>query len=178
MENIQFDDLITSHHTKLKPVTIPIAVEAGTRVILAGEVAPIPAFGRLAKTSIKKYGKRKCENQKALNKVFETLKTFTPMSIVSDEHSKYERTVKRFFPKVPYAQFKSKRARIAGQGEMKKGGFDPLFSINHTLAMLRANINRLLRQTWNTTKNLERLKDHLDIYIWYHNSQLVGQNSS
>jgi len=33
---------------------------------------------------------------------------------------------------------KGRRGSIAGQGELKKIGFDPLFSLNHTCAMLRA----------------------------------------
>ena len=47
---------------------------------------------------------------------------------------------------------KGEKAAITGQGELKKKQRDPLFSINHTLAMLRANINRLVRRTWCTTK--------------------------
>ena len=44
-------------------------------------------------------------------------------------------------------------APASGQGELKKAGKDPLFCINHTFAMLRANINRLIRKTWCTTKD-------------------------
>lgn len=52
---------------------------------------------------------------------------------------------------------------------MKKNNNDPLFAINHALAMLRANINRLIRKTWCTSKKIERLKDHLDIFTYYFN---------
>ncbi|MCT4641319.1 MAG: hypothetical protein N4A33_03410, partial [Bacteriovoracaceae bacterium] len=58
---------------------------------------------------------------------------------------------------------------IAGQGELKRVYFDPLFKINHTLAMLRANINRLMRRTWCTTKDPIRLSDHLELFIYYYN---------
>ena len=53
----------------------------------------------------------------------------------------------------------------------KKDFFDPIFSINHTFAMMRANISRLIRKTWNTTKNVESLINHLHIYVWMHNTQ-------
>ncbi len=43
--------------------------------------------------------------------------------------------------------------------------------------MLRANINRLFRKTWNTTKKVEALIDHLWIYVRYHNAVLVGSDS-
>ena len=62
---------------------------------------------------------------------------------------------------------------MVGQGELKKIGKDPLFSLNHTAAMLRANINRLFRRTWRTTKKPERLADHIALYVWYHNSELI-----
>ncbi len=49
--------------------------------------------------------------------------------------------------------------------ELKKKQFDPLFSVNHTFATMRAKINRLNRRTWCTTKLPERLADHIDIFI-------------
>ena len=55
---LQFDDLITTEHTKLKPLTVSIAVDSTRRLILGAEVSKIPAFGLLSKLSKKKYGKR------------------------------------------------------------------------------------------------------------------------
>jgi hypothetical protein len=60
-----------------------------------------------------------------------------------------------------------------GQGELKSGGFDPLFSFNHTAAMLRANINRLVRKTWCTTKRIDRLEAHIALYVQFHNRELT-----
>jgi hypothetical protein len=65
---------------------------------------------------------------------------------------------------------------LTGQGELKVGGFDPIFSLNHTCAMLRANINRLFRKTWCTTKKMEMLEHHLAIYALYHNERALWQN--
>jgi hypothetical protein len=39
--------------------------------------------------------------------------------------------------------------------------------------MLRANISRLFRKTWNTTKNVDRLADHVALYAVYHNENLI-----
>ena len=50
--------------------------------------------------------------------------------------------------------------------------FDPLFALNHTAAMFRANVNRLIRRTWCTTKKRERLADHLTLYMAHHNLKL------
>ena len=50
---IVFDEMETFEHTKLKPLTIPMAVEQGTRRILAVDVGKIAAKGHLAKISLK-----------------------------------------------------------------------------------------------------------------------------
>jgi hypothetical protein len=41
--------------------------------------------------------------------------------------------------------------------------------------MLRANVNRLFRRTWCTTKKAQALVHHLAIYADYHNSVLTDQ---
>ena len=51
--NLQFDDFITSDHTKMKPLSVSIAVDATKRIILGAEVSRIPAFGHLAEKSRK-----------------------------------------------------------------------------------------------------------------------------
>ena len=81
------------------------------------------------------------------------------------------------FKKSAQNWFYGRKGCVAGQGEMKKVGFDPLFSINHTFAMMRANISRLNRRTWNTTKKLSALVDHLSIYAWRHPTSLTSQSN-
>ena len=94
-------------------------------------------------------------------------------TIKSDEHKNYPEFVHKFFPHGHYQRFKGAKGSIVGQGELKKLKRDPLFMINHTCAMLRANINRLIRKTWCTTKDPGMLQKHLDIYIDFHNTILV-----
>lgn len=169
--HVQFDDLITIEHTKLKPVTVSVAVDAKNRFIVGAKAARIGAFGHLAVLSIKKYGKRKNEHKKALKELFES---FAPTlidkpNLKSDEHHFYPAFVKKYSPTATYETFKSERSAVAGQGELKKVRHDPLFAINHCLAFFRANVNRLFRKTWCTTKKLEKLQMHLDIFIDYFN---------
>ena len=40
--------------------------------------------------------------------------------------------------------------------------------------MVRANINRMLRRTWATTKRRERLEAHLALYMQFHNEVLTA----
>jgi len=172
--HMQFDDLITIEHTKLKPLSVTIAVDVDSETILGAEVSTIPAFGHLAERSRDKYGHRKSTHLETAKKLFLRIKdTIHPESLVeSDQHKMYPNIVKTFFSNSFHIQYKGGRAAVVGQGELKKLEYDPLFAINHTCAMLRANINRLVRKTWCTTKDPSMLQKHLDIYMWFHNSVL------
>ena len=178
IQELQFDDLITSHHSKLKPLTVPVFIDRESRLILSVEVGQIPAFGHIAKRSRKKYGKRFCEHRKVLKKSFRKIQDLQdPKYVITDDHRTYPGLVRNYCKNSVHLRFRSRPASVVGQGEMKKGGFDPLFAINHTLAMLRANINRLFRRTWCTTKDPARLKDHLDVYVWFHNERILKNSS-
>ncbi len=179
VEIMEFDDLETFEHSKFKPLSVPLAVESGTRRILGFEVARMPAKGKLAALSRKKYGPRPDERYKARQRLFQRIKPWVANEalIKSDQNPHYEKTVKKHFPKATYETHKGRRGCVVGQGELKKIGFDPLFSLNHTCAMLRANINRLFRRTWCTTNKPERLEDHIYIYAAFHNSRLKAFNT-
>ena len=177
VQQMQFDDLITTEHTKLKPLSISIAVDKKRRFILGAEVSRIPAFGHLAALSRRKYGKRKSFHYEKLCELFEKLEGIVDQNalIESDEHQLYPSVVKKYFPDADFRQYKGGKGCVSGQGELKKLYFDPLFKINHTCAMLRANINRLFRRTWCTTKRPDRLKNHLDIFIYFYNQILLNK---
>jgi hypothetical protein len=140
-------------------------VDSGTRRILALEVARIPAFDHLAKLAIKKYDKRADEHSAALERMSckLALLMYPQVLVKSDEHQRYGVVIKRHLPYAKHLTFKSVPERVAGQGELKKGGFDPIFKVNHSCAMLRANVSRLISKTWNTARRVDRLKDHLEI---------------
>ncbi|HXH29714.1 MAG TPA: hypothetical protein VNJ01_02765, partial [Bacteriovoracaceae bacterium] len=177
IHNIQLDDLITKENSKLKPLTVSIAVDEHRRTILALEVSQIPAFGHLAKFAVKKYGRREDQHHAGLTRLFERIAPIVSPEVVvkSDEHQQYPTFVSAYLPRAKHLTFKSERGCIAGQGELKKVGFDPLFIVNHTCALLRANVNRLIRKTWCTTKDPKRLKDHLDIFVCFYNKELLGR---
>lgn len=171
---IEFDDLETFEHTKCKPLSVTMAVEFKSRRILGFEVSRMPAKGKLAVISRRKYGPRPDERSDGRKKLFKDIQSLVLPSceIKSDESPHYLQDVRSFFPTSFHRRFKGKRGCIVGQGELKKVGFDPLFSLNHTYAKLRADINRLARRTWCTTKDPERLADHIAIFANYHNLSL------
>lgn len=173
---IHFDEMESFEHTKCKPVSIPLAVCSKTRRILALDVASMPASGPLAQISRRKYGPRKDERSQAGSRIFKSLAPVLPPEIVirTDQNPRYPAWIRASFPKARHEAFKGRRGCIVGQGELKKIGFDPLFSLNHTAAMIRANVNRLFRRTWCTSKRADRLRSHLFLYAQFHNRELLS----
>ena len=178
--HLEFDDLETFEHSKMKPLSVSIAVESRTRRILGFRVASMPAKGLLARPALKKYGRRADNRAYARQSLFAELKSFVKVgaTIRSDQNPHYPIDVKKFFPTCQHVTTKGRRGCVVGQGELKAGGFDPMFSLNHTYAMHRAHINRLFRRTWNTTKKPERLAMHLAIYALFHNLELLQRKVS
>ena len=171
---VEFDDQETSEHSKCKPLSITLAVESKTRRILGFEVSQFHAKGHLAKIALKKYGPRKDTRALGRKRLFTALKELVSETATfkSDQNPFYPTDLKKHFPRAQHVAFKGERGSIVGQGELKRVRFDPLFSLNHTCAMTRANMNRLFRRTWCTTKLPERLADHFAIYAVYHNEML------
>ena len=171
----QFDDVETAEHTKCKPLSITIAVEEKTRFIIGFKVSQIAAKGKLAKISVKKYGKRKSNRRKKREELFQEIRNkISPQAVVkSDKDPSYPQSVAKYFPENTHLRYKGRKSCVVGQGELKVGGFDPIFSFNHTAAMLRANMHRLIRKTWNTTKSASGLTRHLEIYQHRHNTKLI-----
>ena len=170
---IEFDELQTIEHTKCKPLCVAVAVAKKERKILGFRVSKMPATGHLAAISRKKYGKRADERASQMKALFNELTGFlgSNIAISSDKCPFYADIVRQYFPGATYMPYLGKKGSVAGQGELKKTIFDPIFTINHTFAMMRAYISRLIRRTWNTTKKIQPLIDHLNIYIWMHNNQ-------
>lgn len=120
LDHIQFDDLITKEHTKLKPLSVSTCVDPHSRKILSADVSKIPSFGQLAHISRKKYGYRKSTHMEVMNKVFFKI---TPslsknVRIDTDEHKHYPILIKKHLPYSTHNQYLSKRGSLIGQGEV------------------------------------------------------------
>ena len=175
LTSIQFDDLETSEHTKCKPLSVALAVDPIHRKILDFQVSQMPAKGLLTRKAIKKYGYRPDKRSVGWNQLMKNLKSYVVANatFTSDENPHYPKHVFKHHPTAKHIQVPGGRGAITGQGELKQLKFDPLFSLNHTCAMLRANLNRLFRKTWCTTKTKQGLLDHLALYVVYHNLVLT-----
>ena len=173
--DLQWDELITFEHTRLKPLSVALMVCERHRCILGFRVAQIPASGLIARRSREKYGPRRNLSGYARRDLLKTLAPYiAPKATVTcDEHPRYCDELEAALTDVSVIQHHSVRGSLTGQGELKRVGWDPLFTINHTLAMLRDNIKRLTRRTWCTTKRQSVLEDVVAIYVHFHNSRLV-----
>ena len=171
---VEFDELETIEQSKCKPVSVPLMVEFKSRRILGFQVAQMPAKGKLARISKRKYGCRADHRPHARRKLFERMESVVhPEAIIrSDSNPHYPQEIRSHFPKCQHQTVISRRGAVTGQGELKKQKWDPIFSLNHTCAMFRAHVGRLIRRTWNTTKKLASLEAHLMIYQYTHNERL------
>lgn len=174
---IQFDEMETHENSKLKPLSIALAVNGETREILGFQVSVMPAKGLLARRSLKKYGKRRDDRQVAMRELFFQIKPYIHpyAEFLSDKNPKYPKWLRQSSKTWTHQTVKGRRGCVVGQGELKRGGYDPLFSLNHTCAMFRAKMSRLFRRTWNTTKKMECLVEHLWIYMDAHNRRILHQ---
>ena len=62
---------------------------------------------------------------------------------LSDSNPSYPKILKEILPDSTHSQVEGGRGCVVGQGELKNKKFDPMFALNHTAAMIRANMNRL-----------------------------------
>ena len=176
---MEFDDLETFEHSKCKPLSVTLSVEYKSRRILGFRVSSMPAKGKLATISRKRYGIRADDRKSGRRALLQELQSMVnPEALIkSDMNPHYTEDVREFFPNAEHEVFKGRRGCVVGQGELKRGGYDPLFSLNHTCAMFRENINRLKRRTWCTTKRPDRLHLHIAMYAIFHNTVLLKKKS-
>ncbi len=167
---IEFDDMETFEHTRCKPLSITLAVQRRTQRILGLEVSSMAAKGMLVEKA-KKYGPREDTREIGRNRLFLTLRNLVEekAQIRSDSHPAYPTIVRRHFPQARHVTFLSRAGSNTGGGELKKGGYDPLFALNNTCACYRMRVTRLMRRSWYTTKRPDRLRAHLYIYAESHN---------
>ncbi len=114
--------LITKENSKLKPLSISIAVDADSRLILAGKVSQIPAFGHLAHVAKKKYGRRECHHRLGLEALFKEIRpSFIQIQSLSRTSTKSTRSsFKDTFPKQNMSAIRVKEVVWPARESLKK----------------------------------------------------------
>ena len=173
VKHIQFDEMESFEHTRLKPLSISLAVDSDTATILDIQVGTLNYKGRLAKFAYSKYGPRFDTSEAAALRVFDTLKLagIHNPTITTDSKPTYPKLVKQVLPQAEHIAVKNERVSMA-QRLFRKGRRnenDPLFVLNYTAAKIRHDLSRMGRKVWVTTKITALLQAHLDLYIAYAN---------
>ena len=169
----QLDEQETFEHSRrLKPVTVPILIERSSYFIVHAVCAPLAARGGLSpawrakKEALEKlFGKRRSGSTAAVRESFEKLATVHggrgPVSIQTDCKMSYVPILRRIFgARLEHSRTLSTEPRTYGT---------TLFPINHTLAMARDGLSRLVRRSWAASKLRGKLELHLWIWIAYRN---------
>jgi len=169
----QLDELETfEHDRRLSPLTVPVLIERGSYFVLSAQAAPLPARGRLSPARREKkalrdrlQGLRRSGSREAVRASLERLAGVHagegPVVVETDFKSTYASELERLFgERIVHLRYASSLPR--------KHGY-PLFPINHTLAMLRDGVSRLVRRTWAASKKAACLERHLWIWIAWRN---------
>jgi hypothetical protein len=164
----QLDELETFEHSRrLAPLTMPVLIERSSYYILDLSTAPLPCRGGLSRADLarkevreKRLGRRKSGSRGAVERCFDSLASsahpFSLLRVQTDRKATYLPILSaRFGRRLDHERFSSKD---------KRGYANPLFPINHTLAMMRDGISRLVRRNWAASKLRERLEQHA--WIW------------
>jgi transposase-like protein len=171
--SFQLDELETFEHSRrLQPLTMPVLIERRSFFVLALETAPLPCRGRLPPALAEKkralearHGKRRSGSSAAVRRCLELLAHVHPpaagVQIQTDGKESYARILGQLFGA------RLEHARCSSQA--RRDYRNPLFPINHTLAMLRDGISRLVRRSWAASKLRERLERHAWIWVCWRN---------
>ena len=142
-------------------------------MILHVDVCVMSAQYPLKEIANAKYGPRPDDRPFAVERALQRIKSMIAKGgqITTDRATRYFEPIARILPDVGLIAFRSRKARIGGQGELKKIGFDPLFAVNHTAAMFRDGVARLIRKTWCNSKRMDMLRWHMLLYAKHFNEK-------
>jgi hypothetical protein len=171
--SFSFDELETyEHDRRLMPVTVPVLIHRKSRFIVHLETADLPARGGLSAHDLARkqvrevrYGKRLNGSARAVEDCLLALKAVhaprVPLEIVTDRKQSYPPLVRRHFAR--------RSAFVRESSSTTRNTLNPLFPINHTLAMLRDQVSRLVRRSWAASKRQAELRHHLWIFTAWRN---------
>lgn len=169
----QLDELETFEtDRRLQPVTVPVLIERSSYFVLHTAVASLPARGGLVPRDRKRkeereerFGKRRSGSSRVVRESFEVLREAAasrpPLLIQTDRKKTYQSLLTRVFGD------RAQHHRISSKA--KRSYTNPLFPINHTLAMMRDALSRLVRRNWANSKKRSRLRPHLWVWVVWRN---------
>jgi hypothetical protein len=169
------DEQETFEHDRLKkPVTVPVLIEKQSYFVVDARAGAMAARGRKGRKSKRDtvllaefpgLERRRSESRQEVKAAFERLREFAPKDgpvwVATDEKQSYATILHEIFgERLRHGTTPATRRRDPS---------NPLFRINHTLAMTRDGVSRLVRRTWAAAKLRQWLAGQLAIWICYRN---------
>ena len=171
--DFQLDELETFENSRrLAPLTMPALIEIHSYFVLHLEVAPLPCRGNLRPRDLekklereRKEGPRRSGSRAAVEKCFRKLAEvrapYCDLVIATDHKSTYPSVLRQVMP--------GNYCHVRHSSTTRRDYFNPLFPINHTLAMLREGVSRLVRRSWGASKLRAWLECHAWVWLAYRN---------
>ncbi|MFQ5382758.1 MAG: hypothetical protein ACE5EF_14225 [Dehalococcoidia bacterium] len=170
----QFDELETFEtDRRLMPVTVPVLIERHSYFVVDLKTAPMGARGcrtealRRKKAEYeRKYGKRRNGSREAVRRTLTTL----DRHLAPGAKAHLQTDLKKTYRGLIRGVFGPRYGSHAQESSRRKRNYSNLlFPINHTLAMLRDGVSRLVRRSWGAAKKRVRLEDHLWVWLAWRN---------
>lgn len=166
------DELETfEHNRRLAPLTVPVLIERPSYFVLHAEVAPLPCRGRSRALERRnqaarapRLGPRRSGSRAAVARCWEVLAGWVgerPLAVSTDLKPSYATSLRE--------RFGTRAAHTPTSGRARRVWGSQLFAINHTFALLRDGLSRLVRRSWAVSKRGEWLRAHLWIWIAWRN---------
>ena len=171
------DELETyEHHRTHKPLTVPVLIERESGFVIDARAGALPprrkrGTGRRRRPAAglergrEGEVERKSESRKVVKLAFERLRETCPKDrqilVLTDEKGSYATLLRSLFGRRCF------HLRIPGT--RRRDLSNPLWPINHTLARVRDNVSRLVRETWAASKLRSWLDGQLAIWTCYRN---------
>lgn len=170
----QMDEFGAFEHDRHSgPLSVPVAIEAGSSFVVAAEAAPIRPSGRKSREQKARiarheqlYGRRRDESRAATRRVLQAVAKHT----ASLSKVRLRTDLKAMY--VPVAKSVFGLGRLAHErisGKLPRTTWNPLFVINLLDAMVRDNNGRLRRRSWLHSKLRKYLDLQLALFIAYRN---------
>ena len=163
------DELETyEHHRTEKPVTVPILIERHSGFVLdarPGALASRQARDRAGPKNTCDATRRRSESRRVVKEAFERLRDASPkdrpLYVLTDLKPSYGALLEELFG----TRCIHRRTPSGRKRDLQ----NPLWPINHTLARVRDNVSRLVRETWAAAKQRAWLAGQLAIWVCYRN---------
>ena len=173
----QFDEMLTFEHTRLKPLSIALAVQKQDSKLISIQVAQSHYQGILSSVAIRKYGLREDQSHVARRRVLTTLQSQITGScnLVTDAKPVYRTEVASHVPGATLVQIKNRGSRLQRLLSAKRRNIkDPMFELNLVAAKIRHDLSRMARKVWVTTKCQDRLHKHLMLFLASQNGYSIA----